>query len=89
MKADVTGMLVSVPEITETTVLGAAFLSLVGCGAYPSLKEASDHIVRIRERLEPDPSTQSAYQEAYARYRKTYFSLLPVFAEWEQRNAGV
>lgn len=87
MKADVTGIPVSVPEITETTALGAAFLALVGCRAYASLTEASDHIVRIRERLEPDPSSQSAYREAYARYRQTYFSLLPVFEESERRNA--
>ena len=87
MKADVTGIPVGVPEITETTALGAAFLALVGCGAYTSLTEASEHIVRVRERLEPDPSTRSAYQEAYARYRQTYFSLLPVFEESERRNA--
>jgi xylulokinase len=87
MKADVTGIPMSVPEITETTALGAAFLALVGCGTYASLTEASDHIVCIRERLEPDPSTQSAYQEAYARYRQTYFSLLPVFEGSERRNA--
>jgi xylulokinase len=87
MKADVTGIPVSVPEITETTALGAAFLALVGSGAYASLSDASDHIVRIRERLEPDPSTQSAYQEAYARYRQSYFALLPVFEETERRNA--
>jgi xylulokinase len=86
MKADVTGIPVSVPEITETTALGAAFLALVGSGAYASLTEASDHIVRLRERLEPDLSVQSAYQEAYARYRQTYFSLLPVFEETRRRN---
>lgn len=87
IKADITGLPVSVPEVTETTALGAAFLSLVGIGAYASLSEASDHIVRIRERIQPDPSTQSAYAEAYARYRETYFALLPIFEESAQRGA--
>ena len=86
MKADVTGIPVSVPEITETTALGAAFLALIGAGAYTSLTEASDHIVRIRERLAPDPAAQSAYAEAYARYRQTYFALLPVFEEAASRS---
>ena len=87
MKADVTGLPVSVPEITETTALGAAFLALVGTRAYASLKEASDRIVRIRERIDPDPSTRSAYTEAYERYRQTYFALLPVFEETARRSA--
>jgi len=86
IKADVTGLQVSVPEITETTALGAAFLALVGVGAYVSLSEAGEQIVRIRERIDPNPSAQSAYTEAYARYRQTYFALLPVFEESARRG---
>jgi xylulokinase len=81
MKANVTGLQVSVPEIIETTALGAAFLALVGIGAYAGLSEASEDIVRIRERIDPDPAVQSVYEEAYSRYRQTYFALLPVFEE--------
>jgi xylulokinase len=87
IKADITGLPVSVPAVTETTALGAAFLALVGIGAYSSLSEASDHIVQIRERIDPDPSTKSAYAEAYARYRETYFALLPIFEETARRGA--
>jgi len=87
MKADVTGLQVSVPEITETTALGAAFIALVGVGAYATLSEASNHIVRIREQIDPDPSTQSAYNEAYERYRQTYFALLPVFEQAIKSNS--
>jgi autoinducer 2 (AI-2) kinase len=87
IKADVTGLPVRVPEVTETTALGAAFLALVGLGAYASLSDASDHIVQIRERIDPDPSTQSAYEDAYARYRETYFALLPIFEESARRSA--
>jgi len=81
IKADVTGLQVKVPEITETTALGAAFLALVGTGAYATLAEASKHIVKIRECIDPDLSTQSIYTDAYERYRKTYFATLPVFEE--------
>ena len=87
MKADVTGLTVCVPEITETTALGAAFVALVGIGAYASISEAGNHIIRIRERIDPEPSAQSAYLEAYERYRQTYFALLPVFEETARRNA--
>ncbi|MCI0551909.1 MAG: hypothetical protein L0287_13225 [Anaerolineae bacterium] len=81
IKADVTGLQVNVPEITETTALGAAFVALVGIGAYATLSEASDHIIQIRERIDPDPAAQSIYAEAYQRYRQTYFALLPVFEQ--------
>ena len=87
IKADVTGLQVSVPEVTETTALGAAFLALVGVGAYASLSEAGEHIVQIRERIDPNPSVQSAYIEAYERYRQIYFALLPVFEETARRGA--
>ena len=81
IKADVTGLQVTVPEILETTALGAAFLALVGIGAYATLPEVSEHIVKIRERIDPQPSAQSIYADSYARYRQTYFALLPVFEQ--------
>jgi sugar (pentulose or hexulose) kinase len=86
IKADVTGLQVNVPEITETTALGAAFLALVGMGAYATLSEASQDIVKIRECINPDPAAQSAYTEAYERYRQTYFTLLPVFEDASKRQ---
>ena len=87
IKADVTGLPVHVPEITETTALGAAFLALVGTGAYATLTEVSDQIVTIRTRAEPDPSRASIYAESYERYRQTYFALLPVFENAADRSA--
>ena len=79
IKADVTGLQVKVPHITETTALGAAFLALVGVGAYATLAEVSEHLVKIREYIEPNPATASRYAEAYEQYRQTYFAMLPVF----------
>jgi xylulokinase len=79
IKADVTGLEVCVPKVTETTALGAAFLALVGVGAFGSLTEASEHIVRIAGRVSPDPAAQRRYDETYALYRETYAALLPVF----------
>jgi xylulokinase len=86
IKADVTGLQVNVPQITETTALGAAFLALVGIGAYTSLTEVSDHLVKIREHIEPNPATASIYAEAYEQYRETYFAMLPVFESAARRK---
>jgi xylulokinase len=79
IKADVTGLQVNVPEITETTALGAAFLALVGIGAYGTLTEVSEHVVKIRQHIEPDSASASRYAETYEQYRQTYFAMLPVF----------
>ena len=86
IKADVTGLQVKVPEITETTALGAAFLALVGIGAYSSLADVSEHVVKIRECIDPDPVTQSMYLESYEQFRQTYFALLPVFEQAAKRG---
>jgi len=81
IKADVTGVPVAVPQVTETTALGAAMLALVGVGAYAGLAEAAEQIVQIVERFEPQPSAQRLYAEYYNLYRQTYFALLPVFTQ--------
>lgn len=81
IKADVTGLPVSVPDVLETTALGAAFLSFVGIGMYASLSEASENMVHVRERIDPQSEAQTVYTEAYERYRQTYFALLPVFEQ--------
>lgn len=86
IKADVTGLPVTVPEIIETTALGAAFLALVGIGAYATLSEASEHTVRVRERIDPETAAHSVYADAYERYRQTYFALLPVFEQAASRS---
>jgi xylulokinase len=86
IKADVTGLPVNVPQITETTALGAAFLALVGMGTYTSLTEVSQHLVTMREQIEPDPATTSMYAEAYGRYREIYFAMLPLFEKAAKRT---
>lgn len=79
IKADVTGLEVAVPQTTETTSLGAAFLALVGIGACANLQEASERTVRIVERFAPNAGAQARYETPYAMYREMYFTLLPVF----------
>jgi xylulokinase len=79
IKADVTGLPVAVPEVAETTALGAALLALVGSGAYASLAEACPQVVRLNERYEPRAETRAAYAEAYGLFRRVYSSLEKVF----------
>ncbi|OGO20318.1 MAG: xylulokinase [Chloroflexi bacterium RBG_16_48_8] len=79
IKADVTGIPVFVPEITETTALGSAMLAMVGVGEYSSLLEVSEHVVRIAGHFEPRLFNQEIYHEYYSLYRQLYTALEPIF----------
>jgi xylulokinase len=79
IKADVTGLPVTLLETTETTSLGAAILALHGAGLVDSLEEAVQAVVRVKETRDPNPLNQERYEACYQRYRQAYFTLLPYF----------
>jgi xylulokinase len=81
MKADVTGIPVSLPHTTETTALGAALLAIAGSGLASSFSEAVDICVKVVETRDPDPITQEKYEKYYQLYRSTYFALEPIFEQ--------
>ena len=79
IKADVTGLPVTLANTIETTALGAGILALTGSGLIGSLSEALSLTTHVVETREPNPQNRRAYEEYYQLYRDTYFSLLPVF----------
>jgi xylulokinase len=81
IKADVTGLPVSITETVETTAFGAGILALAGSGLIDSLAEAVELTTHVIETREPHPKTSALYEEYYQIYRATYFSLLPVFEQ--------
>jgi len=53
----------------------------VAAGVHPDVASTVAAFVSYRpEEHEPDPSASAVYDEAYARYRRTYEALRPVFA---------
>lgn len=68
MKADVTGLCVEKPVITEAAVFGAAMIAAVGAGEFGSLEECSTRLYRIRRVFHPEVSQREPYREAYGRY---------------------
>jgi len=79
IKADVTGLPVSITQTVETTSLGAGILALAGSGTVQSLGEAVQAAVQVVETRQPQRDVQAKYEEYYQLYRMTYFSLLPAF----------
>jgi xylulokinase len=91
LKADVTGLVVAVPRVPETALLGAAITAASGIGAYPDLAAATRRMVAIERRLAPDPAAQAIYDQVYAVYVDLYPALAPAFhrlAALEEVNPG-
>lgn len=77
-KADMSGIPVDVPEVTEATALGAAMLAGAGIGVYKSLEEAVDRVCKPGKVFEPDKKLTSFYQEMMEIYHEIYPALQQV-----------
>lgn len=75
IQADIYGCPVQTLEESETTVLGAAILAGVGAGLFASVPEGVTAMVRVRERIDPQPANQACYGDLYAAFIKSYEGL--------------
>jgi xylulokinase len=74
LKADVLGLPVEVPAVTDVTAQGAALLAGIGVGLYRDAAEASARTYHPTRRFEPDPTRQALYDRAY---HEVYLKLSP------------
>jgi xylulokinase len=72
LKADITGIPVVVPRVTEAACWGAALLAGVGAGCFDSIAPASEQSVVLTETYQPDPDRSKRYAELFAVYQKLY-----------------
>ena len=77
VKADLCGLPVERPEVTEAATLGSAMLAATGAGRHASLAEASEWCYRAARTFTPNGGVQQQYQEAYAAYRDACEKLHP------------
>jgi len=70
--ADVTGLKVKVPLVTEATALGAAFAAGVGAGIYTSIEEAATRLVSFVSEYEPNMQHHNKYKEQALVWGKAY-----------------
>lgn len=64
------------PKAEEGAAYGAAILTMVGVGAYPSLEAAFEILPEAIEAVQP--KAQEAYEAAFERYTPLYESLKAV-----------
>lgn len=81
IQADVYGRSVSRVEAEEGAAYGAALLAGVAAGAWPSVAEACDAVVRIAEEVHPDADAAKVLDRQYARYRRIYPALHSIYGE--------
>lgn len=77
--ANVMNLKVDMIESEEGPGLGAAMLAAVGCGAFASVQEAVDQIVRVVDTIEPDKELVEKYEKKYATFQKLYPALRDIF----------
>jgi xylulokinase len=64
--------------VEEGAAFGAALLGGIASGAFANAEEAVRACVRVRDRIEPEPTWREAYEEGYARFRSLYPALQPL-----------
>jgi xylulokinase len=81
IKADVLGVPVVVPRVTEATVLGAAVLAGVGVGLLPDIADGANRMASTVARLEPDLARHRYYSDLFSIYRRLYPDLRQAFQQ--------
>lgn len=77
--ANVMNLKVDVIESEEGPGYGGAILAAVGCGAYASVEEAAEKLVKIVETVEPEEELMNRYEERYQKFRKIYPAVKELF----------
>jgi len=72
VSADILDLPLLRPRVTEASALGATILAGSGSGVYASIQQAVSTLVRGDRTFNPDPCTQAAYAESFARYQLLY-----------------
>ena len=73
--ADVFGKRVATLETEEGSAYGAALLSMVGTGRYPSVVDLCRTTVRETASFEPNPTETALYDSSHRRYQALYPAL--------------
>jgi autoinducer 2 (AI-2) kinase len=74
--ADVLGLPVHVPAVTESSALGAALCAGKGAGLYSTLTDLEGALRKRVATFEPQPAAVAAYHDNYARWLELYPRML-------------
>lgn len=72
LKADMTGVPVSQPEVLDAELVGCACCVLAGLGDFDSPWQAAEQVVHFTTTFEPDPKQTGLFDEGFDSYLKAY-----------------
>ena len=81
MFANILNVKLDILESEQGPGMGGAMLAMVASGAYGSVQEVCDALVKVVDTVEPKEELVALYEERYQQFRKIYPALKPVFAE--------
>lgn len=77
-KADIYGAPVLAMDVAEAPCLGVAILAGAATGAFESVAQGLERMVRVRQRYEPDPALHVQYMEKYQVFAQIYPALAAI-----------
>ena len=80
IQADVYGHEVEIVEAEEGAAYGAAILAGVGAKIWRSVDVACDSVVRVVERIRPNPANAEVMEKNYAAYQRIYPAMKSIFS---------
>lgn len=83
IQADVYGHEVEILAAEEGAAYGAALLAGVGAKLWNSVDEACDAVIKVQQRVSPQPNAEKVLKTQYANFRSLYPALKPLFAQME------
>ena len=79
--ANILNIELEIIESEEGPALGGAMLAAVGCGVYASVEEAAEKIVKVVDRVTPDPELAAKYEARYRQFAKIYPAMKELFPQ--------
>jgi len=76
MQADIFGIQVAIPHVTDAPLLGCLFIAGLGIGAFDSLKSFSRDVVKIDRIHKPDGNLKNHYEKYFDMYKKLFDTLV-------------
>ncbi len=79
IKADIMGIPLAVPAVSEAGCLGCAILAGTATGVYSSASEAAQRLAKIERTYEPQAENHRIYSERFSCYKELYPRLKDIF----------
>ena len=80
IQADIYGQEVEIVAAEEGAAYGAAILAGVGAKIWPTVDAACQSVVKVVERIPPNPANAKVMKDRYAEYRRIYPAMKSIFA---------